>query len=81
MPGSIEGASLELESPLIKGVLQGEVFVAAQDENPFGSVFAAYVVVNDPTTGVLLKIPGSSRQPKHWPDHRGVRGKPAATIQ
>ncbi len=49
---------LELETPLIPGKLYGEVFLAAQDQNPFGSVFATYIVVNDPTTGVVLKLAG-----------------------
>ena len=36
----------------------GEIFLAAQNENPFNSTLAAYVVVNDPVTGVLVKIAG-----------------------
>ena len=60
-PACPEGSkigSLELETPLIPGVLTGAIYLAAQDENPFGSTLAAYVVVNDPATGVVLKIPG-----------------------
>ena len=51
-PEASKIGSLELETPLIRGVLHGEIYLAAQDENPFGSVLAGYVVVNDPTTGV-----------------------------
>ncbi len=51
-PESSKIGILELETPLIPGKLYGEVFLAAQDQNPFGSVFATYIVVNDPTTGV-----------------------------
>jgi len=57
-PEASKVASLEIETPLIRSVLHGEVYLANQNKNPFGSVFAAYVVVNDPVTGVLLKIPG-----------------------
>jgi hypothetical protein len=57
-PESSKIGSLELETPLIPGVLHGEMFLAAQNENPFGSTFATYVVVNDPVTGVVLKIAG-----------------------
>jgi hypothetical protein len=50
--------SLEMTTPLFAGVLIGALYLAAQDENPFGSVLAAYVVVDDPLTGVVLKIAG-----------------------
>jgi hypothetical protein len=57
-PESSKIGTLELETPLIPGVLHGEVFLAAQNENPFDSVFATYIVVNDPVTGVVLKLAG-----------------------
>jgi uncharacterized repeat protein (TIGR01451 family) len=57
-PESSKIGSLELETPLIPRKLTGELFLAAQNANPFGSTLAAYVVVNDPVTGVLIKIAG-----------------------
>jgi hypothetical protein len=57
-PESSKIGTLELESPLIPGKIYGEVFLAAQNQNPFNSTFALYVVVNDPITGVVIKIPG-----------------------
>lgn len=57
-PESSKIGSLELETPLIPGKLFGEVFLAAQNENPFHSTFATYIVVNDPVTGVVLKLAG-----------------------
>jgi hypothetical protein len=57
-PEASKIGTLELETPLIPGVLTGAIYLAAQNENPFGSTLAAYVVVNDPVTGVVLKIPG-----------------------
>ena len=57
-PESSKIGTLELETPLISGILRGEVFLAAQNENPFNSVFATYIVVNDPVTGVVLKLAG-----------------------
>jgi hypothetical protein len=57
-PEASKIGSLELETPLIPHKLEGEMFLASQNENPFGATLAAYVVVNDPVTGVLVKIAG-----------------------
>jgi hypothetical protein len=57
-PEASKVGSLLLESPLTSGKLEGEVFLAAQNANPFKSTFALYVVVHDPVTGVLVKIAG-----------------------
>ncbi len=57
-PDASKVASIELETPALAGVLQGSVYLAAQNENPFGTLLAGYIVVDDPTTGVLIKIPG-----------------------
>ena len=44
------------ETPLLEEPLNGEIFLAQQNENPFESMLAMYVVVRGP--GVLVKIPG-----------------------
>jgi hypothetical protein len=50
--------ALEITTPLIEGTLHGSVYLAKQSENPFGSLLAGYIVIDDPTTGVIVKIPG-----------------------
>jgi len=55
--GSKVGA-IELTTPLISGTLHGEMYLANQNENPYGSEIGLYVVVQDPVTGVLIKIAG-----------------------
>jgi hypothetical protein len=57
-PDASKIGSLELETPLIPHSLQGEMYLAAQDANPFNTTLAAYVVIDDPVTGVLVKIAG-----------------------
>jgi hypothetical protein len=57
-PEASKIGSLELETPLVPHKFEGEMFLARQNENPFGATLAAYVVVHDPATGVLIKIPG-----------------------
>jgi uncharacterized repeat protein (TIGR01451 family) len=51
--------TVEVETPALSGVLEGTVYLAAQNENPFHSLLAGYIVIDDPTTGVVIKIPGN----------------------
>jgi hypothetical protein len=37
--------------------LTGSIYVARQTENPFGTLLAIYIVINDPRTGLIVKIP------------------------
>ncbi|THD79797.1 MAG: hypothetical protein E7812_08720 [Phenylobacterium sp.] len=57
-PEASKIGTVELTTPLLAGTLEGSVYLATQDANPFGSLLAGYIVVNDPTTGVVVKIPG-----------------------
>jgi hypothetical protein len=57
-PDSSKIGTVELETPALPGVLQGQIYVARQGENPFHSLLAIYIVVDDPTTGVLVKLAG-----------------------
>jgi hypothetical protein len=41
-----------------KTPLEGAIYLAKQDENPFGSLLAIYIVINDPRTGVVVKLAG-----------------------
>jgi hypothetical protein len=50
--------SVEITTPLLEGTIVGSMYLAAQNENPFHSLFAAYIVVDDGRTGTLLKVPG-----------------------
>jgi hypothetical protein len=60
-PDASKIGSVELETPALSGVLQGSIYVAKQSENPFKSLLAIYIVVNDPKTGVIVKLPGEIR--------------------
>ncbi len=48
----------EVVSPLFDHALPGEIFLAQQKLNKFGALLALYVVIDDPATGTVVKLPG-----------------------
>jgi hypothetical protein len=51
--GTVEATSPELEEPL-----KGTIYLAAQEENPFHSLIAVYLVFESERSGITLKLPG-----------------------
>jgi hypothetical protein len=49
----------ELKTALLADPLHGDLYLAAQGKgNPFGSLFAIYLVIEDPRHGIFIKLPG-----------------------
>ncbi|HEV7493175.1 hypothetical protein [Baekduia sp.] len=57
-PDASKVGTVEVQSPLLPGTLSGSVYLATQYDNPFHSLLAGYIVIDDPATGVVVKIPG-----------------------
>lgn len=57
-PDASRVGSVEVDSPLVDHALSGSVYVATPHDNPFDSLLAIYVVINDPQSGVLVKLSG-----------------------
>jgi hypothetical protein len=57
-PTASKLGTVEVDTPLLDHPLPGSVYIARQDENPFHSLLAIYIAVDDPITGVVVKLPG-----------------------
>jgi hypothetical protein len=55
-PASSKLGTVKIDTPLLDEQLQGDVILAKQKENPFGSLLALYIAVKGP--GFWLKLPG-----------------------
>jgi hypothetical protein len=64
-PAGSQLGTVELDTPLLDHALHGEIYAAqqgdagaAQGSNPFGSLLAIYVAIDDPKSGVVVKLAG-----------------------
>jgi hypothetical protein len=55
-PESSKIGTIKVDTPLLKDPVEGDVILAKQNDNPFKSLLAIYLVAKGP--GVMLKLPG-----------------------
>jgi hypothetical protein len=56
-PEASKIGTVEVETPLLEENVNGALYQAAPYDNPFGSLIALYIVIKNPTLGVIVKQP------------------------
>jgi hypothetical protein len=57
-PDAAKVGTAEVETPLLDYPLAGALYLAEPRQNPFGSLFAIYLAVDDPQSGIVIKLAG-----------------------
>ncbi|HEX5713417.1 MAG TPA: hypothetical protein VFX85_08905 [Solirubrobacterales bacterium] len=57
-PDSSKLGTVQVDTPVLDHPLKGSIYLASQNENPFGSLLALYIVVEDVVSGVTIKLAG-----------------------
>jgi hypothetical protein len=57
-PSDSKIGTVEVSTPLLSHSLPGSLFVATPFENPFKSLLAVYLVIEDPVSGIVAKLAG-----------------------
>ena len=57
-PEQAKLGTVEVDSPLLDHPLKGDAYIAQPYQNPFASLLALYITVDDPQTGVVVKLAG-----------------------
>jgi hypothetical protein len=57
-PNASKLGTVTVDTPLLDHPVEGAVFIATPHDNPFGSLLAIYIALDDPRTGTVVKLAG-----------------------
>jgi hypothetical protein len=57
-PDASKVARVQVETPLLDHPLEGSAYIADPFDNPFNSLLALYIALDDPETGIVVKLAG-----------------------
>jgi hypothetical protein len=57
-PEAAKVGNLEVKTQLLDHPMSGSIYVAEPYQNPFGSLLAIYLAIDDPQSGVVIKLAG-----------------------
>ncbi len=57
-PPASKVGKVRVDTPLLDHPVEGAVYLAQQFDNPFNSLIALYIALEDPQTGIVVKVAG-----------------------
>ncbi len=81
-PDASKIGTVRIDTPTLDHPLIGSIYLASQKQNPFGSLLAIYLGVDDQESGIVLKLPGLiEADPKTGQLDDHLRRKPTAALR
>jgi hypothetical protein len=56
-PNAAKLGTVEADVPALDHTIKGAAYLASQEDNPFNSLLAFYIVLEDEQTGIVIKLP------------------------